>query len=70
MEFLHIIDKFAKDNNLNIIPLQIDSFVAYKISSDSLILLLKFVKESKDLHFTILTDLFAADFPTRSCRFE
>ena len=70
MEFSHIIDKFAKDNNLNIVPLQIDGFAAYKTSSDSLISLLKFVKESKDLRFTILTDLFAADFPTRSRRFE
>lgn len=70
MEFSHIIDEFAKDNNLNIVPLQIDGFAAYKTSSDSLISLLKFVKESKDLRFTILTDLFAADFPTRSRRFE
>ena len=70
MEFSHIIDEFAKDNNLGIVPLQIDGFVAYKTSSDSLLSLLKFIKESNDLRFTILTDLFAADFPLRSHRFE
>jgi NADH-quinone oxidoreductase subunit C len=70
MEFSHIIDEFAKTNNLNIVPLQIDGFVAYKTSGDSLASLLKFVKESKDLRFTVLTDLFAADFPSRSNRFE
>lgn len=70
MEFSHIIDEFAKNSNLDIVPLQIDGFTAYKTTNDNLISLLKFVKENKNLRFTILTDLFAADFPTRSSRFE
>lgn len=71
MEFLPLIDQFAKANNLNILPLQIEGFISYKISIDDLTLLLTFIKESKDLRFTIITDLFAADFPNRSdARFE
>lgn len=70
MDFTHIIEKFAKDNNLDLTPIQIEGFTAYKTSRDGLNSLLKFAKESKDLRFTILTDLFAADFPARLNRFE
>lgn len=70
MEFLHIIDEFAKDNDLEIIPISIDGFTAYKIASDNLLSILKFVKENTMLRFTILTDLFAADFPAKPNRFE
>jgi len=70
MDFIHIIEKFAKDNNLDIVPIKIAEFAAYKTSKDGLVPLLKFVKENKDLRFTILTDLFAADFPARLNRFE
>lgn len=70
MELSHIIDQFAQNNNLNITPLKINGFLAYKTSKDSLFSLAKFIKESKELRFTILTDLFAADFPKRSSRFE
>ena len=71
MEFSHIIDEFAKDNNLNLSPIEVKGgFVAYRTSRDSVLSLLKFVKEHKDLRFTVLTDLFAADFPSKSKRFE
>jgi NADH-quinone oxidoreductase subunit C len=71
MEFLHIIDEFAKVNNLSITPISVEGFEAsYTTNSDFLPALLKFVKESDKLRFTILTDLFAADFPVRSDRFE
>ena len=70
MEFSHIIDEFAKDNDLEIIPISIDGFTAYKIASDNLLSILKFVKENTKLRFTILTDLFAADFPAKPNRFE
>ena len=71
MEFLHIIDEFVKVNNLSITPISVEGFEAsYTTNSDCLPALLKFVKESDKLRFTILTDLFAADFPVRSDRFE
>ena len=70
MEFSHIIDEFAKDNDLDIIPISIDGFTAYKVASDNLLSVLKFVKENTKLRFTILTDLFAADFPSKPNRFE
>lgn len=71
MEFSHIIDEFAKDNNLSITPISIGGFEAsYSVTSDSLLSLLKFVKESDKLRFAVLTDLFAADFPARAKRFE
>ena len=70
MDFLHIIDKFANDNNLHLAPISIKEFAAYKISQNDLLAILKFTKEHKDLRFTILTDLFAADFPERQERFE
>lgn len=70
MEFAHIINEFAKDNDLDIIPISIDGFTAYKVASDNLLSVLKFVKENTKLRFTILTDLFAADFPSKPNRFE
>lgn len=70
MEYSHIIDEFAKDNEISIIPQNIAGFDSYKAPADGILSLLKFVKEHKDLRFTILTDLFAADFPSRAKRFE
>lgn len=70
MKFTYIIDNFAIINKLDIVPLKIKNFIAYKIPYKNLLILLKFVKESKELRFTILTDLFATDFLARSNRFE
>ena len=70
MEFAPIIDEFAHINKLNIIPIVINGFTAYQIDKNDILVILKFVKEHTDLRFTILTDLFGADFPEREKRFE
>lgn len=70
MEFVHKIDEFAKANNLSLEPISVHGFTAYKVANNNLLAILKFVKEDKTLRFTILTDLFGADFPSRSKRFE
>ncbi|RTK93015.1 MAG: NADH-quinone oxidoreductase subunit C [Rickettsiales bacterium] len=70
MEFLHLIDNFANSNNFKILPLAINGFTAYSTDASHIESLLKFVKEHPELRFTILTDLFGADFPERKSRFE
>ncbi len=70
MDFLHIINKFAKDNNFQLIPINIKGFTAYKVGKSGILAILQFAKEHEDLRFTILTDLFGADFPERQERFE
>lgn len=71
MEFLKIIDGFAKKTKLTLTPICVDGFAAaYKVKSSQLLAIIKFVKESEELRFSILTDLFAADFPERHDRFE
>ncbi len=71
MSFLQIIDVFLQKNNLNNIPITIGNFdAAYLININDLHKILKFLQENNQLRFNILTDLFAADFPERSDRFE
>ena len=70
MEFINKIEQFAQENDLIINPIKIGELTAYKTSSNALNALLSFVKNSRDLRFTILTDLFSADFPSRLNRFE
>ncbi|MDG1436467.1 MAG: NADH-quinone oxidoreductase subunit C [Rickettsiaceae bacterium] len=71
MKFSEIIDQFAQDSKINLISLSVEGFdQSYKVSGKDLTPILKFVKDNKDLRFTILTDLFAADFPSRPNRFE
>jgi NADH-quinone oxidoreductase subunit C len=71
MDFVHIIDKFAKDSKLELDSISIKGFAAYKIArTEDIPTILSFVKQDKDLRFTILTDLFAADFPQVQERFE
>lgn len=70
MDFSPIINKFAKDNKFQFIPISINGFTSYRISKGDVFSVLQFVKEHEDLRFTILTDLFAADFPDRLERFE
>ena len=70
MDFSPIINKFAEDNKFQFIPISIYGFTAYRISKGDVFSVLQFVKEHEDLRFTILTDLFAADFPDRLERFE
>jgi NADH-quinone oxidoreductase subunit C len=67
---LKIIDNFIATKQLQLINLDIKDFIAYKIKKEQLSTLLLFLKTSEELRFTILTDLFAADFPSRNQRFE
>ena len=70
MDFSHIINKFAKDKKLLLIPISVNGFTAYRIGKGDILSALQFVKEHEALRFTILTDLFGADFPERLERFE
>ncbi|MFK7973844.1 MAG: NADH-quinone oxidoreductase subunit C [Rickettsiaceae bacterium] len=70
MQFKNIIDEFIDANNLNVSSISVAGFTAYKVNDNSINQLLSFVKEDKKLRFTILTDLFAADFLDRANRFE
>src|SRR5574343_846700 len=70
MQPIEIIDNFLKIEKLDISKLSIDNFIGYKILPENLLNVLKFLKENKELRFTILTDLFEADFPERDKRFE
>lgn len=65
-----IIDDFIAAEKIAAKPLNIDGFNAYEISREHLKEILTFVKTSPNLRFTILTDLFGADFPEREKRFE
>lgn len=47
-----------------------DGLIAIELGSQDLITCLTSLKEDKALRFTILTDLFGADFPERTNRFE
>ncbi|MCC8417628.1 MAG: NADH-quinone oxidoreductase subunit C [Rickettsia endosymbiont of Bryobia graminum] len=68
---IEIIDKLIKDQKLSVIPLPLTSgILTYQSSIDSIILFLASLKNETDLRFTILTDLFGADFLDRSKRFE
>ena len=70
MQPIEIIDNFLKIEKLDISKLSIDNFIGYKILPENLLNVVKFLKENKELRFTVLTDLFAADFPERDKRFE
>ncbi|MCC8368742.1 MAG: NADH-quinone oxidoreductase subunit C [Rickettsia endosymbiont of Oxypoda opaca] len=65
-----IINKFISAHNIKITPIEITGFISYKIERDNLLSFITFLKESEDLRFTILTDLFGADFPEQARRFE
>lgn len=65
-----IIDKFLKTQKIKASILNIPGFISYKINKKELIGFLSFLKSSPELRFTILTDLFAADFKERTERFE
>lgn len=70
MSFSQAIKKFAKSKKIDLIELVIDGFVAYKIESKNLLPILSYLKKEDTLRFTILTDLFGADFPENNERFE
>jgi NADH-quinone oxidoreductase subunit C len=65
------IEKFIQDNKISIQSLEIQDFiVAYTLEKDELKDFLRWLKEDENMHFSILTDLFAADFPKKDKRFE
>ena len=70
MSFSQTVKKFAKSRKIDLTELVIDGFVAYKIESKHLLTILGYIKEDDALRFTILTDLFGADFPENNERFE
>jgi NADH-quinone oxidoreductase subunit C len=67
---LNIIDNIVITQKLNITNLALPYFTAYKSDLTSLLPFLLAIKQSEDLRFSILTDLFAADFLERPKRFE
>ena len=66
----NIIDEFTKNNQLEISRLTITGLIAYSADVAGISQLLLFLKNAPELRFTVLTDLFAADFPEREKRFE
>lgn len=70
MEFLHNISEFVSQKKLDVISVNIDNIVIYNVDQKAILPLLRFVKNDNKLRFTILTDLFVADFPNREKRFE
>jgi NADH-quinone oxidoreductase subunit C len=64
------IETFINSSGFKFEKLNIDNFIAYSLEHKDLIPTLEFLKSSEDLRFTILTDLFAADFPSKEKRFE
>lgn len=70
MEPIEIINSFLQNKKIAFSKLFIANFIGYRISLEDIIRLLSFLKENEELRFTILTDLFAADFPKRAKRFE
>lgn len=70
IDFIKLINEFIASEKLSIAPIDLPNFTAYKSTAESILPFLLFLKESADLRFTILTDLFGADFPDRPERFE
>lgn len=64
------IAEFIGTNNLAIKKVYVAGFAAYQAEIDSLLAILSFIKTTPNLRFTLLTDLFAVDFPERQKRFE
>jgi NADH-quinone oxidoreductase subunit C len=65
-----LINQFISEKNIIATPAEIKDLMVYNIEPKDLLTFLAFLRESKKLRFTILTDLFGADFPERKRRFE
>ncbi|WP_032139601.1 NADH-quinone oxidoreductase subunit C [Rickettsia tamurae] len=65
-----LIEKLAAKSSILITPVTVKNYLAYKIAPNFLLTFLKALKESEELRFTVLTDLFGSDFPERDKRFE
>lgn len=70
MDIKKAIKEFGESKKLEILEIASKDFIAYWTTPKSLKQLLSFVTKNEDLRFTILTDLFGADFPSRKDRFE
>lgn len=70
MEFDQKINNFIEKKKIDCLHFNLDCFTGYKVAQKDLIVFIHFLQSNKDLRFTILTDLFAADFPERQKRFE
>ena len=65
-----IIDKFFCIEKIQVTSGYAQEIPVYNISTCDLLKVLAFLKNSKESRFTILTDLFGADFPENENRFE
>lgn len=65
-----LIEKLAAKSSILITPIIVKDYLAYNIEPNFLLPFLKALKESEELRFTVLTDLFGTDFPERDKRFE
>lgn len=65
-----IIEKLAAKSSILINPITVKDYLAYRVEPNFLLPFLKTLKESEELRFTILTDLFGSDFPERAKQFE
>ncbi len=65
-----LIEQLVAKSSILITPITVKDYIAYKVEPNFLLQLLKALKESEELRFTVLTDLFGSDFPERSKRFE
>jgi len=70
IDIIKLVNEFIATQKLSITLIDLPNFMAYKATSEAILPFLSFLKESEDLRFTILTDLFGADFPDRLERFE
>jgi len=70
MSIQKIIEKFASSNDFILTSNPVQEFIGYIVPANKIIDLLQFLKESEELRFTVITDLFASDFPEREKRFE
>jgi NADH-quinone oxidoreductase subunit C len=69
-EFFKTIQKYLEDNLVKAEVTSLNDQVTIVAAKNDLLDLIIGLRDSKDLRFTILTDLFGADFPEREKRFE
>ncbi|ABV73667.1 NADH dehydrogenase subunit C [Rickettsia canadensis str. McKiel] len=65
-----LIEELAAKYSILITHITVQGYLAYNVEPHFLLLFLKALKKSEELRFTVLTDLFGADFPERDKRFE
>lgn len=70
MNTAKLFEDFAKDNNFTYQKLSVKEYGGFAVSSQDLLQILRFLATNDNLRYTVLTDLFGADFPEREKRFE